>query len=535
MGVHCGALVEKPWLNERQGGGVARRSAGIAVHAGQRVAGNPAMPAAGAPEGEHQVVSLEMERSEREQREKWARVIARLKAEIGQDLYKSWFVSMEFEGREDHRLRVSVATRFLRNYIQEHYADRLLRLSDTELCGIDSLFIRVRQVAVAPRPTTNGAAEAAHQAAEPPMAAASAGGTKLPLGTDAEPGSPLDHNLTFENFALGPSNALAHAAALRVVEAAAGAPANFNPLFLHSAAGLGKTHLLNAISWRIRERHPERRVVFLSVERFMYHFIAALKAKDVLAFKEYLQTIDVLLIDDFQFLKGATMLQEFCHTLNSLVDARRQVILAADVPPAQLDSVDQRMRSRLAGGLVADIMPPDLDLRRRILETRLRDAAARDPSIAVPADVIEFIANRIESGGRELEGALNRVIASQQLTGARMTLELAAVALRDFVPQCDAPRIRIDDILRVVGQHYNVPKTDLLSTRRARSVVRPRQVGMYLAKKLTLRSLPEIGRRFGGRDHSTVLHAVRRMEDLLERDEKFAREMGLLVRLLEHP
>jgi chromosomal replication initiator protein len=250
-------------------------------------------------------------------------------------------------------------------------------------------------------------------------------------------------------------------------------------------------------------------------------------------FKDYFQTIDVLLIDDFQFLQGKSMQQEFCHTFNSLVDNKRQVIVAADVPPVQLESIDQRMRSRLTGGLVVDIETPDLDLRYHILESRLGAARQRDPNLIIGSDVLEFIANKITGGGRELEGALNRVIADQQLTRARITVDLAAMTLRDLAQPNDVTRIRIDDILKVVGRHYNVARADLLSPRRARSIVRPRQIGMYLAKKLTPRSLPEIGRRFGGRDHSTVLHAVRKIEELLLTDEHLAREVALLVRLIE--
>jgi chromosomal replication initiator protein len=295
---------------------------------------------------------------------------------------------------------------------------------------------------------------------------------------------------------------------------------SFNPLYIHSPAGQGKTHLLNAISWRIRESNPDTKVLYLTAERFMYHFIAALKDRDTLAFKDYFQTVNVLLIDDFQFLQGKTMQQEFCHTFNSLVDSKRQVIVAADVPPSQLECLEQRMRSRLAGGLVVDIETPDLDLRRNILKARLADASRHDPAIIIPDDVVEFLANRITGGG-------------QQLTRAPMTVDLAAAAVRDLSHTPEAIRVRIEDILQIIGRHYSVSRADLLSPRRARSIVRPRQIGMYLAKKLTSRSLPEIGKRFGGRDHSTVLHAVRKIEDLLKADEKLAREIALLTRMVE--
>ena len=291
--------------------------------------------------------------------------------------------------------------------------------------------------------------------------------------------------------------------------------------------------MLNAIGHRIRDIHPERKVLFLTAERFMYSFIQALRQRDTISFKDQFQSVDVLLIDDFQFLQGKTMQQEFCHTFNSLVDSRRQVIVAADVPPSQLDTIDQRMRSRLMGGLVIDIELPDLELRRKIVLGRYVAMNSRDHSVVIPDEVLEFVANRITGGGRELEGALNRIVAYQQFNKSPITLDLASMVLRDMSANPDQCRIKIDDILKIVGRHFNVARTDLLSPRRARSIVVPRQVGMYLAKKMTSRSLPEIGRRFGGRDHSTVLHAVRKIDDQIKTDDRLAKEVALLIRLVE--
>jgi chromosomal replication initiator protein len=437
---------------------------------------------------------------------------------------------MEPEDYHDGQLAVSVPTRFLRNWIQSHYSDRLLKVAQTELDAVETVAIKVRTRGLPTRPAELVERSEERHDSPPPVTPSQT----LPADKfQGDRGSPLDQACTFETFIVGKSNALAHSAAMRVANAVPGAIVSFNPLYIHSAAGLGKTHLLNALAWHIRKLHPERRVQFISAERFMYHFITALRSRDMISFKDYFQTIDVLLIDDFQFLQGKSMQQEFCHTFNSLVDNKRQVIVAADVPPVQLESIDQRMRSRLTGGLVVDIEPPDLDLRYHILESRLNAAKQRDPGLSIGSDVLEFIANKITGGGRELDGALNRVIADQQLTHARMTVDLAAMTLRDIAQTNDVTRIRIDDILKVVGRHYNVARADLLSPRRARSIVRPRQIGMYLAKKLTPRSLPAFGRRFGGRDHSTVLHAVRKIEELLLTDEHLAREVALLVRLIE--
>lgn len=461
-------------------------------------------------------------------RQKWDRVAQRLRAELGEDLYSSWFARMEIEECQQGRLAVSVPTRFLKSWIENHYLSRLHKTGETELGQLDAVQVRVRTRGIALRPPE-----------VPERRPESAGKSQIVAPLAAAMPAPLDRNgaidpnQTFESFIVGASNQLAHAAVSRVADAAAGAPISFNPLFVHAQAGLGKTHLLNAVCHRLRQRLPDRKVMFLTAERFMYSFVLALRQKDTISFKDQFQSVDVLLIDDFQFLQGKTMQQEFCHAFNSLVDARRQVIVAADVPPAQLDMIDQRMRSRLMGGLVVDIELPDLDLRRRIVQSRCESLQLRDPAVSIPDEVLEFIANRITGSGRELEGALNRVMAYQQFNHAAITLDLAAMVLRDMQANPDGSRIKIDDIIKIVGRHYNVARTDLLSPRRARVVVVPRQIGMYLAKKMTARSLPEIGRRFGGRDHSTVLHAVRKIEELVKTDDKLAREVALLIRLVE--
>ncbi len=462
--------------------------------------------------------------------EKWRKVQERLRAELGKDLFSSWFGRMELEDARDGSLVLSVPTKFLKSWIETHYRDLLLRICESEFGGVRALSLHVRSAA-RPRQEARRTMEGADTGASAGSAASAAA---APAVHGVERGSPLDPALTFETFVTGPSNGLAHAAARRVADTPSGAPVSINPLFIHSSAGLGKTHLLNAIAWHIRKTMPQRRILYISAERFMYNFLAALKARDMLAFKDAFQSIDVLLIDDFQFLQGKTMQQEFCHTFNSLVDAKRQVVIAADVPPHQLDKIDERMRSRLVGGLVVDIEKPDQELRRAILRHKLEQARRKDPTLEIGEEVLDYIASAITGGGRELEGALNRVIAHCQLMGAgRIGVDAAARALRDLARPTGNQPVRIDDILRVVGRHYNVPKSDLLSPRRARSIVLPRQIGMYLAKKLTPRSLPEIGRRFGGRDHSTVLHAVRKIERELASNEKLKSEIDLLTRIIE--
>jgi chromosomal replication initiator protein len=470
-------------------------------------------------------------------RELWLRVAQRLRAELGDDLYTSWFGRMEPESFVAGVLTVSVPTRFLRSWIENHYVGKLSKIAGSEFEELKQVLVRVRaqggsqaavvvsRSAVPARTERTGEAGTLQQAGHYLPASA-----EQALARNPAP----DENLSFDTFMVGPSNQLAHAAAMRVASGPSSAGQGFNPLYIHAGAGLGKTHLLSAIAQRLKATQPQRKVLMLTAERFMYSFISAVRQRDTLAFKDQFQSVDVLLIDDFQFLQGKAIQQEFCHAFNSLVDQRRQVVVAADVPPSQLDTVDQRMRSRLMGGLVVDIETPDQELRRKIVATRRDILAVRDPQAAVPDAILDMIAERVTGAGRELEGALNRILAFQQFNHQPITTDMAAMVLREAVAQGpDQNRIKIDDILKVVGLHYNVSKNDLLSPRRARNVVVPRQIGMYLAKKLTSRSLPEIGRRFGGRDHSTVLHAVRKIDEQMRSDEKLARDLAQLIRLIE--
>jgi chromosomal replication initiator protein len=363
------------------------------------------------------------------------------------------------------------------------------------------------------------------------------GVTRLPVPPGALPArgekagsSPLDPRLTFATFLVGRSNALAHAAARQVIEADVGTVARFNPLYIYASVGLGKTHLLQAIA--SAGETNGRRVSYLTAERFMYGFVAALKNQSAIAFKEALRGIDVLVIDDLQFLQGKTVQQEFCHTLNALIDAGRQVVVAADRAPPELETLDERVRSRLAGGLVVEIGPLEEALRLSILEARIAAAKIENPDFDVPPSVVNHVAHHVTHNGRDLEGAVTRLLAHNQLSGRPVTVELADEVIRDLIRPSDPRRIRVEDILRIVAKHYSVTRSDLLSSRRTANVVRPRQIAMYLAKTLTLRSLPEIGRRFGGRDHTTVLHAVRKIDANVANDKVLAEEVEVLKRLL---
>ncbi len=460
----------------------------------------------------------------------WARVKSRLRAELGEDVFASWFRGVEVELVDEEVVHLTVATRFLRNWLRSHYYDFVLRLSRAEWPTVERVEFRVRQ----PHFGIEAPKEPLRQRRSPDPVLPEAVPLPMPLrtGYGGFEGSPLDPRLSFTSFMVGPSNRLAHAAAQEVAGAFSTPQQLFNPLFMHGNVGLGKTHLLHAISWDVKQRKPEAQVLYLTAERFMSGFVQALRARDALAFKEKLRKIDILLIDDMEFLQGPTIQQEFCHTLNSLIDGGRQVVVAADRAPTQLDKLDMRMRSRLGGGLVAEIGVMDYELRHKILQKRAQEACSDTKGLDISDTVLAFLSERLTESGRELEGAVHRLRASYQLTDEPVTLETAEQIVRDLMRGAEPRRVRIDDILRTVSKHYGVNRGDLLSGRRNRSIVRPRQIGMYLAKLLTSRSLPEIGRRFGNRDHTTVLHAIRKIEQLMNDDNQLREEIELLKRLL---
>ncbi|HTH35424.1 MAG TPA: chromosomal replication initiator protein DnaA [Xanthobacteraceae bacterium] len=466
--------------------------------------------------------------------ERWQRVKDQLRKQLGEDVFSSWFGRMELEAVDQGAVRLSVPTRFLRTWIQAHYSEHVLVRWQSEEPSVTRLELSVRSATVRPPVVKPKLPDVLPPSREPRGAM---DGIELrsnvPLMSvhEALGGSPLDPRLAFETFIVGRSNTLAHAAAKQVATSRRGEQLMFNPLYIHAAVGLGKTHLLQAITWA--GNSTERKVLYLTAERFMYGFVSALKTQTTLAFKEAVRAIDVLVIDDLQFLQGRSTQAEFCHTLNALIDAGRQVVIASDRPPADLESLDDRVRSRLAGGLVVEIGSLGEELRLEILKSRIAAARLYHPGFEVPTPVLAFIAKSVTHNGRDLEGAVNRLLAHNKLTGQPVTLEMAEREMRDLIRPAEPKRVRIEDIQRVVARQYNVSRADLLSSRRTANVVRPRQVAMYLAKILTLRSLPEIGRRFGGRDHTTVLHAVRKIEALAGNDTAFAEEIEGLKRQLQ--
>lgn len=469
------------------------------------------------------------------------RVRAQLKARLGTEVYSSWFGRMKLAEASKGIVRISVPTAFLRAWINGHYLDlitQLWRAEDSSVLKVEIVVRTATRTTVGqPEPKPAPTRKIAHQQ-QTALSTGSVGvkrmgtptGRAEPAGRPSVFGSPLDGRYTFDSFIEGRSNRVACAAARTVAESASSA-VRFNPLFLHASVGLGKTHLLQAIAAESLKHQPQSRVVYLTAEYFMWRFATAIRDNNALILKEQLRDIDLLIIDDMQFLQGKSIQNEFCHLLNMLLDSARQVVVAADRPASELESLEPRVKSRLNGGVSLEIAAPDYELRLAMLRQRLAAAQVEDKSLDIPDEVLEHVARAVKGSGRELEGAFNQLVFRHSFE-PNITLERIDEILGPVCRTGEPRRVRIEDIQRVVARHYNVSKTELLSNRRTRTIVKPRQVAMYLAKVMTPRSLPEIGRRFGGRDHTTVLHAVRKIEGLSGDDRQLAQEIELLKRLI---
>lgn len=452
----------------------------------------------------------------------WDALKARLRREFGEAVYKHWLEKLDIRSTGPGAAQLVSPTRFAAAWVERNYLDRIRQglAAEAEIRSLEIICSEgePRPAEAAPRPASAGPI-ALGDVGVPTLAAAND-----PTESTESVSTPLDPRFTFENFIVGKPNELAHAAARRVAETESPA---FNPLFLYGGVGLGKTHLMHAIGWAIKSRNPNRKVLYVSAEKFMYRFVKAIRFKDTMAFKEFFRSVDVLMIDDVQFIAGKESTQEeFFHTFNDLVDRNRQIVISADKSPSDLEGMDERLRSRLGWGLVADIHPTTYELRLGIL-----NAKAELMGLTPPPKVLEFLAHKITSNIRELEGALRTILAHAELVGRPITLESTQDALRDLLRANDR-RITIEEIQRKVAQHFNIRLADMSSQRRARAVARPRQVAMYLAKQLTARSLPEIGRKFGDRDHTTVMHAVRKIEEIVATDKALAEDVDLLRKAL---
>ncbi|SHI83646.1 chromosomal replication initiator protein [Palleronia salina] len=467
----------------------------------------------------------------------WARVCERLEGKVGRNNFVAWIDPLQFDSLSDGVLTFGVPSNFMGNWVDRYFRDSILQEVHAQT-GQDvrrlafnvqrpaNVEARPKPRAAAPQPAQRPKPEPTVPAPAAQVAARADAGTRAPL---SDQGAPLDERFTFDNFVVGKPNELAHAAARRV---AAGGVVSFNPLFMYSTVGLGKTHLMHAIAWELRAKRPDLRVLYLSAEKFMYQFVQALRDKQMMNFKELFRSVDVLMVDDLQFIAGKDSTQEeFFHTFNALIDQRKQVILSADTAPGDIEGMSQRIVSRLQSGLVVDLHPTSYELRLGILQQKVEQFSPEFAGVTFDDGVLEFLAHRISSNVRELEGALTRLFAHGAFMDRVVDVPLAQECLRDVLRSSEK-RVTIDEIQRTVADHFNIRLSDLLGPKRNRVYARPRQIAMYLSKVMTERSLPDIAKRFGGRDHTTIMHGVRRIEDLRQDDVQIEEDLTLLMRAL---
>jgi chromosomal replication initiator protein len=466
-----------------------------------------------------------MGRKKKMKNDTWGRVKQQLLESVGRNNYANWIEPLELKTVDNGVAVFSVPTSFMANWVSRNFSDTILlhlKAANESASRVEFKVEPHQAGASATAPTAKPAVksgESAQAAAPSPEPRA-----------DELPGAPLDSRFTFDNFVVGKPNELAHAAARRVAE---GGPVTFNPLFLYGGVGLGKTHLMHAIAHEIRERDPELRVLYLSAEQFMYRFVQALRDRQMIDFKQIFRSVDVLMVDDVQFIAGKDSTQEeFFHTFNALVDQNKQIIISADRAPGEIVGLEDRIKSRLQCGLVVDLHPTDYELRLGVLQTKAESYRNQYPGLKFADGVLEFLAHRISTNVRVLEGALMRLFAFASLVGREIDLDLTQECLADILKASER-KVTVEEIQRKVSEHYAIRLSDMIGPKRVRSIARPRQVAMYLAKHMTTRSLPEIGRRFGGRDHTTVMHGVKRIEELKGTDSQIADDLEMLRRTLE--
>ena len=426
----------------------------------------------------------------------WDDILTRAETKVNRHSFYTWFKPTTFVREADNELTVRVPNGLFRDWLTKHYATVISEaVTEIQRDGIQITFVTAGEASAAePLPT----------APKPPSNEAPRPG--------ARPGG-LNPRYAFDTFVVGSSNQFAHAASLAVAEAPSRA---YNPLFIYGGVGLGKTHLMHAIGQYLLNQTPDIKLTYISSERFMNEMINAVRYDRILTFRERYRTIDVLLVDDIQFLAGKVGTQtEFFHTFNSLYDAQKQIVMSSDCLPNQIPSLEERLRSRFQWGLIADIQPPDLETKVAILKKK---AAAE--GVPLPDDVSLYIAGKIKSNIRELEGSLIRLIAYASLTGSEISLALAQEVLRDLLDH-DDQTVTIDMVQKFVGDYYKLTITDLKSRNNSKAVTLPRQIAMYLVKSLTSSSLPQIGKSFGGKHHSTVIYSIKKIDERCKSDRDF--------------
>ena len=453
----------------------------------------------------------------------WSKIRLILKSRLGKNIFKNWIESIELVKIEKKSAFFNVPNSFIANWIDRNYRETIIETFKNEEIFIDDILFEFKNKNSLPFSNEKNI---------PKKRDNNLSNIKNSLDNNniELPSSPLDKRFTFERFVVGKPNELAHAAAKRVSEIG---PVTFNPLFLYGGVGLGKTHLMHAIAWQIKKTNPSSRMLYLSAEQFMYRFVQALRFKDMYGFKEIFRSVDILMVDDVQFIAGKESTQdEFFHTFNALVEQGKQLVISGDRAPGEIDGLEERIKSRLAWGLVVDLHPTDYELRLGILQSKVEIQSKLHPGININNGILEFLAHRISSNVRVLEGSLTRLFAYASLVGRPIDIDMAQECLADIL-RISERKVTIEEIIRKVADHYNLRMSDMISARRSRTISRPRQLAMFLAKNLTSKSLPEIGRRFGGRDHTTVIHAVKKIEELKNKDFQIAEEVEILRRMLE--
>ena len=453
----------------------------------------------------------------------WSKIRLILKSRLGKNIFKNWIESIELVKIEKKSAFFNVPNSFIANWIDRNYRETIIETFKNEEIFIDDILFEFKNKNSLPFSNEKNIPEKRDNNLSNIKNSLDNNNIELPS-------SPLDKRFTFERFVVGKPNELAHAAAKRVSEIG---PVTFNPLFLYGGVGLGKTHLMHAIAWQIKKTNPSSRMLYLSAEQFMYRFVQALRFKDMYGFKEIFRSVDILMVDDVQFIAGKESTQdEFFHTFNALVEQGKQLVISGDRAPGEIDGLEERIKSRLAWGLVVDLHPTDYELRLGILQSKVEIQSKLHPGININNGILEFLAHRISSNVRVLEGSLTRLFAYASLVGRPIDIDMAQECLADIL-RISERKVTIEEIIRKVADHYNLRMSDMISARRSRTISRPRQLAMFLSKNLTSKSLPEIGRRFGGRDHTTVIHAVKKIEELKNKDLQIAEEVEILRRMLE--
>jgi len=449
----------------------------------------------------------------------WDTVCGQLRQELGDGITLRWVTKLVPAGLENNRLHLMAPSPCIQELVRKNYADHILSLWQDQNPTITELKFGLKKTQTRPiepaKPTLSASQILTPIRQTPPKIADSEGGNVSSF---------LDPAHTFDSFVVGKPNEFAYAAAKRIAEEK---ETSFNPLYLHSSVGLGKTHLMHAIAWRIRELHPTKTVLYLSAEQFFHRFVKALRADTATDFRDLFRSVDVLMIDDIQFIFGKKATQEeFFHTFNALIARGKKIILAADSAPSDLQGIEERLKTRISQGLVVDIHPTSYELRIGILEEKVAQK-----KLNIPTDVLDYLARKITSNIRELEGALNRIVAHSQLIGSTINMEMVKGLLKDVL-RIREKKVHIGDIQKITAEFYGLTVADLKSTRRERRIARPRQLAMYLAKQMTTLSLPDIAMHFG-RDHTTIMHAVKQIDYLLQTDAQLAKETQVLIKRLK--